>query len=112
MGTLVRLLDRLGFKKLASFWWNWQLFRCLKCGDRLFRAGDQFSCLQCRSEFPIVNGVPVFLRRLRIVEAPQPPSEASLKAVCTAYELPTDGVVLQYLRSVFGKAYRFEEGSL
>jgi len=108
MDSLLRLLDRLGFERLASFWWNWRLYRCLKCGEGLLRFGDQLSCMLCRSEFPIVNGVPVLVRGLRMTEAPEPASEADLQSVCRAFGISADSAALEHLRGVFGKVYQFE----
>jgi SAM-dependent methyltransferase len=45
-------------------------------------------------------------------ETAEPPSEASLQAVCSAFGISPDGVALEHLRSVLGKVYQFDHSFL
>jgi SAM-dependent methyltransferase/uncharacterized protein YbaR (Trm112 family) len=113
MSNLAIHLGLLGLKRAASvWWWDRRLYRCLNCGRVLRRAGTQLACRRCRTQFPIVNGVPILLRAFRMLETPEPPSETSLRGVCEAYGISVDGVALEYLASVLSKSYQFDESFL
>jgi SAM-dependent methyltransferase len=68
--------------------------------------------LSCRSQFPVVNGVPVLLRGIKILDNPEPPAEATLRAVCSSFDIPADDAAIQHLRDVFSKRYEFEHSFL
>jgi SAM-dependent methyltransferase len=81
--------------------WMRDILVCVQCGhDGLAQISDAFLCSNCKSRFPVVNRVPMFLRQSSMIDA----------AASIADSL--GGVKVQDVERAFGSALRYRMDDL
>src|SRR4030088_535022 len=81
--------------------WMKGILVCVQCGHGcLAQVSDEFLCSNCKSRFPVVNRVPMFLRQSSMVDA----------AASIADSL--GGVKVQDVERAFGSALRYRMDDL
>jgi|GEM_PF-4338209 len=81
--------------------WMENLLVCVQCGnDGLTEMRDEFVCCKCKSRFPVVNRVPMFLRQSSMTDA----------AAAIAESL--GGVKVEDVERAFGSALRYRMDDL
>jgi len=86
------------------------VYRCLHCDDHpLGHQPEALTCGKCGASYPILLGVPLLLKDVRIVRRHSPLSPELIGTICEQMRLPLDGATAQRLQEIFSYEYELPE---
>jgi hypothetical protein len=89
------------------------VFRCIQCrGSRVERRESDYHCPACGRDYPVICGIPLFLRDVSVRPSGQDLTDAVSSAICGKIGVPPGRAPFAALREVFAQSYLLGDTAL